>query len=655
MVRSTKKRESAMELKKAYKIMKELEQSAEKMSEFATPDKYNIKLGKYLRDMGNGCRKMKNNLSENTCKLYENTFDGLISISNACRSDEFVKSNWKNMCDTSLLFRKCVQDILKLFHLKKCTVCQKEVVYTRISSYYEKMHQKYGHVKKIAETGNTQEYMCTSCEASDRDRMIVGFLKKLNLQYAKKEKQILQFAPAKAVDTWIRGECCEVTYHTTDLYRKEVSFKADITNMPEVLDASYDYWICSHVLEHVREDGPALRELMRILKPEGLGIFLVPVALDMEETEEEWGLSPQENWRRFGQDDHCRQYGKKDLLKRLHKEGIRVHEIGKDYFGQEFFEDAALLDTSTLYILTKSDKSLEELMRENKPERKKEENPLVSVIMSSYNHEEFVKDAIESVLNQTYRNIEFLVADDGSQDQTAEVMRRYSRHFAYEEYFAKNAGERISALVPKAKGKYIAHIHSDDTWEPDKIQKQITYLEEHVECDACTAWTDYRDRENHLLEEGEGFHVYNRAPEQWIHDFLFQYHGNCLCFPSSVWKKDIYQELISTSGNMAYKQLGDFQLWLILLQRGRIYVIPEILVHMKRHGTNVSVQNEENLIRHLSSYAHIVYRLIADMSSDLFVRVFQKEMIRPRASSPEEIACEKFFVLKNTGGGYICI
>ena len=119
------------------------------------------------------------------------------------------------------------------------------------------------------------------------------------LPYAKKGTRILQIAPERGIEEWILRNCPNVLYESTDLYDDSVSFRSDIQDMTCVLDKTYDYFICSHVLEHVFDDEKAIRELARILKDDGIGIFLVPVCLDIEDIDEEWGLSEAENWRRL--------------------------------------------------------------------------------------------------------------------------------------------------------------------------------------------------------------------------------------------------------------------------------------------------------------------------------------------------------------------
>lgn len=233
-----------------------------------------------------------------------------------------------------------------------CNVCGKEVYYLPLPAYYEQQRLKYGGKKTVPETLNCQKYICPECEAVDRDRMIIGYMQKSGVLQA--GKKVLQLAPAKSIDAYIRKYLQSDTYDTADLFMEGVTYQSDIQNMVEIVDETYDLWICSHVLEHVADDKKALRELWRILKPDGCGILLVPLDLAREETDEEWGCSEAENWRRFGQGDHVRAYAKKDFIARVKECGFDLECIGKEYFGDVFFKNCGLTDTSTLYIVRKN-------------------------------------------------------------------------------------------------------------------------------------------------------------------------------------------------------------------------------------------------------------------------------------------------------------
>lgn len=131
-------------------------------------------------------------------------------------------------------------------------------------------------IMQKSETLNKDEYLCPACGASDRDRLIVSFLKKEGLQQAAEGTKFLHFAPSAAISKWImRKKCPQIDYETTDLFMDQVTFKSDIMDMDMVPDETYDVMVCSHVLEHVKDDIKALSEMKRVLKKDRKIIFLV--------------------------------------------------------------------------------------------------------------------------------------------------------------------------------------------------------------------------------------------------------------------------------------------------------------------------------------------------------------------------------------------
>lgn len=267
-----------------------------------------------------------------------------------CKSNVFYKEQ-KNYIEYIL---KKIDEYIGQYETEagKCNVCGKEVFYLPLPAYYENQRLKYGGKKEKPETLNENKYICPECGSVDRDRMIIEYIKTEKLLYA--NAKVLQIAPAKVIDTYIRDHLTSNTYETMDLFMPGVTYTMDIQNMSGIGDNTYDLWICSHVLEHVADDRKALRELNRVLKPTGRGILLVPLDLSREETDEELGCSEAENWRRFGQGDHVRAYAKKDFIARVKECGFDLECIGKEYFGKEFFKNCGLIDTSILYIVRKN-------------------------------------------------------------------------------------------------------------------------------------------------------------------------------------------------------------------------------------------------------------------------------------------------------------
>ncbi len=573
--------------------------------------------------------------------------DTFYDMCGVCRDFNTLNNNIELFFSMLELFCQSVETLCNKYRNNKCrcNCCETEVIYTPLPDAFTEMFVRYGVPSHVDETSNGEAYACPVCASSDRDRMIASFLWKAGLARAGEDTKVLQIAPAAPIERWIKTYAPHVIYETTDLYMKGVTFRSDIMDMHMVEDETYDLIICFHVLEHVKDDRKALCELKRILKPNGLVVFLVPVILDVDEIDEEWGLSEEENWRRFGQGDHCRQYGKKGLMNRLKEQGFYINALGKDYFGEEIFEQLSLTDTSTLYVLTK-DRDVElDLSDKYTVDRELLTNgPLVSVILSTYNHEEFVADAIESILNQTYRNIEFLVADDASTDGTPEVMKRYSEHFAVEEYFTENLGDRTPYLLGKATGKYVAIAHSDDFWEPDKLALQVDYLERHEDVAACFTWSSEVDENKNALNT-KLFIQKNRTSCEWMK--FFWRHGNALCHPSLVIEREEYFRLTKEAN--AYRQLPDYFMWIDLVQHANIYVLPKVLVKMTRFqnvdNKNVSASTKRNRLRATIEAAAGWNLVIRRMDNSFFTKAFHDFMRNPDAKEDIEIICEKFFLM----------
>ena len=566
-----------------------------------------------------------------------------------CTDEKFLEAN-KEMAVSSLeLLYECLGQILKYFkaHSKQCICCNSRVLYLPLPEYYNEMEKKYGSYRTgIAETLNQAEYLCPTCGASDRDRLIISYLKKGNLQKAEEGYRALQIAPAKSISQWIEKNCPQVKYETTDLFMQGVSFNSDIQNMKEIEDSTYDLIICSHVLEHVQDDQKALSEMKRIMKQNGRCIFLVPLWIDYDAIDEEWGLSEEENWKRFGQGDHCRRYGKRALLDRLEKY-FYVTQLGKEYFGEEIFEQEGLTDTSNLYLLTKDQDVTLDMGEVKKIDEELAKNgPLVSVIMSCYNHADYVEEAIQSVLKQSYKNIEFIVADDGSQDHSADVMRKYSKYYAYEYYAQENVGGLYNTIKKHATGKYIALMNSDDIWDENKIALQVEYMEKHPECGVSLTWCNYVDADGKDLE-GNLFIQANRNSYQWMN--YFWKHGNVICNPSFLATREF--GLKEERFGAACRQLPDFFKWVQIIQETEIHIIPKILVKMRRYRSksveNVSAQTEENMLRHRMEEGCNWMWIIRQMDNAFFKKAFSDMMINPEAETDEEIRCEKYFLMLN--------
>jgi SAM-dependent methyltransferase len=221
---------------------------------------------------------------------------------------------------------------------------------------YERMLRERGYIYPLdaIETFNAAAYSCPSCDASDRERLYALYLDRVLAGESTRHFRLLEFAPSLGLSRKLKRHPL-VDYRSADLYRNNVDDRVDITDMRGYADGSFDIVLCSHVLEHVPDDRRAMRELHRVLCPDGFAIVMVPLVHGVDETNEDPAIdTPALRWKYFGSDDHVRQYGRRDFADRLAAAGFAVERFGIDFFGAEAFRRAGLATDSVLYVVRKA-------------------------------------------------------------------------------------------------------------------------------------------------------------------------------------------------------------------------------------------------------------------------------------------------------------
>jgi SAM-dependent methyltransferase len=212
---------------------------------------------------------------------------------------------------------------------------------------------KFGpiHPASKMETLNLESFTCPRCDAFDRERLMAIYLDQVFAKFDhNRAYRLVEFAPGDALQKKLRRYPF-VVYHSADLSRKTVDENVDLTQMVRYGDASIDILLCSHVLEHIREDRQAMSEIRRVLRSDGFALILVPLVVGVDETHEDPSIeSEAQRWKYFGMGDHVRQYGKRDFLARLKSSGLRVEQLGVEHFGAEVFQRAGIAENSVLYV-----------------------------------------------------------------------------------------------------------------------------------------------------------------------------------------------------------------------------------------------------------------------------------------------------------------
>ncbi len=196
-------------------------------------------------------------------------------------------------------------------------------------------------------------YSCANCGASDRERLYALWIdQQIEKKLFPNVTRTIHFAPEAVLSEKLNGIDL-FDYKTADLLMDNVDFKVDMIAM-SFDDNIFDFFICSHVLEHVENDDQAIKELHRITKQGGYGILMAPIIVGLEKTVEDSSVTDEAGrWRLFGQNDHVRLYAHDDYVKKIKNNGFSVEELGEDYFGKDIFYLLGLKRTSILYIVSK--------------------------------------------------------------------------------------------------------------------------------------------------------------------------------------------------------------------------------------------------------------------------------------------------------------
>lgn len=279
------------------------------------------------------------------------------------------------------------------------------------------------------------------------------------------------------------------------------------------------------------------------------------------------------------------------------------------------------------------------------------DRPLLSVVMPVYNGEKTVANSIESVLNQTYDNLELIIVDDASTDKSRDIINSYSDNRVKKIFLDKNQHICVASNTGfrQAQGKYIGLIGHDDIWEAFKSEKQLAILEENEDISFCSSDMLVIDENDNILDEWEIYlHENDRIYEGISREeclFWMLTSGNHIYAPTVVIRKSCMDN-VGLYRN-ALVQTQDYDLWLRLLTVGRVHAINEKLTRYRQFSdktSNLSSPSVETTTRIEHEMQYSRYNVIVNMDNSLFLQVF-KDYIRGRAQNDNEIMCEKACIL----------
>lgn len=348
---------------------------------------------------------------------------------------------------------------------------------------------------------------CPGCGSLERHRLLWVTLCALKEKgWLRPGGRLLHVAPEPCLTEKLKTE---YDYLSVNLNGNKAMMAMDITAMT-FADNTFDAVVCNHVLEHIPDDIRAIKELFRVLKPGGWASLLVPIKGDI--TQEDLSITdPKERLRLYGQEDHVRYYGR-DFADRLQNAGFEVLLIPKSDLLDHSELERLSVDCENYVVLCKKLKinyhkaadsevmlSQNEMLGQNKPSpdslqayhnsaelinqasRTSEApvQPLVSVIVPTFNRPDTLVVALQSILDQTFQNFEIIVVNDYGVD-VADIVGWLNQqgNITYVKHdrnrglaAARNTGLRL------ARGKYIAYLDDDDLFYPDHLETLVNFLE----------------------------------------------------------------------------------------------------------------------------------------------------------------------------------
>lgn len=213
--------------------------------------------------------------------------------------------------------------------------------------------------------------------------------------------------------------------------------------------------------------------------------------------------------------------------------------------------------------------------------------PRVSVLMAVHNGEEYLRGAVDSILSQTFTDFEFIIVDDGSIDRSGEIISTYNdpriRLIRHDDNLGLAAS--LNKGLGLARGEYVARMDCDDVSLPERLAKQVAFMDAHPEVGACSTWALDIDREGNIIGKRD------TLTGEPLDNF---YWRTSLIHPASIIRFSRLSNL-RYDGELHCSQ--DYDLWFKIRAQAKLSNIPEYLFLYRVHDKSVSATKAGKQIR----------------------------------------------------------
>ncbi len=217
-------------------------------------------------------------------------------------------------------------------------------------------------------------------------------------------------------------------------------------------------------------------------------------------------------------------------------------------------------------------------------------SPEISIALPCYNQEDYIQEAIESILDQDYKNVKIVISDDASTDQTPEIIKTYQKKYPqqiFSQFHKQNLGvtANVRSIFPLLTGKYLCWFAGDDIFLPNKLSKQVNLMEANPD-----VVLSYHNVEIFNSDTKSTMGLYNgvygghKPYEGYIVPELLMYR----CFIpalSTMIRREFTKDIMHSN---AIQACSDWLYFIEVSERGKVCYIDEVLGKYRRHGSNIS-------------------------------------------------------------------
>ncbi len=232
----------------------------------------------------------------------------------------------------------------------------------------------------------------------------------------------------------------------------------------------------------------------------------------------------------------------------------------------------------------------------------RENSPLVSIIIPTYNRKDFIIESVESVLNQTFRDYEIIVVDDGSTDGTERVLQPYRNLIKYIYQENKGPAEARNLGIKYSLGKYIAFNDSDDLWVPKSLELRFNFLRDSHELGLVFSDMCLFDEKGIYKESFLSFHKHFRTIPKIVNTdnrVIFRLNvfddlleESFISIPTVIIRRDCFNLVGLFRGRAYISSQEDREMWLRVSRKYKIGYVNEVLAQCRTHGGNFRVNTE---------------------------------------------------------------